>query len=79
MAGMHWNITEKTANQILAWLDLGDYEVTDIYEQSFRAYRKNEYILSELNVELTIDPQFIDAKNVYQMASQVTHVLKRFK
>ena len=76
---MNYNITEALANRILEFLELADYEVTDIYEQSFRALRKNEYILSELNVEICADPNYIDMDNVYSTTLVCTHVLKRYK
>ena len=76
---MNYNITEATANKILSYLELAEYEVTDIYEQSFRALRKNEYILSEVNVELCAEPKQIDRDNVYSNTLVCTHVLKRYQ
>lgn len=48
-------MTREIANYILKVTDYSDYEVTDVYEDSFRAIRKNEWILSELNVEFMPD------------------------
>ncbi len=76
---MNYNITEAIANKILNDLELTDYEVIDIYEQSFRALRKNEYILSEVNVELCAEPKQIDRDNVYELTLVCTHVLKRYQ
>ncbi len=73
-----WNI-KAHANRILDLIALADYEVTDIYEQSFRAIRKNEYILSELNVEVNIDPEAINIDNVCEFVTTAVHVLKRYK
>lgn len=73
-------LTIEQCERILDCLDYYcDYEVTDIYEDSFRAIRRNEWILSELNVEVNSDPSFITNDNVFEFTSICTHVLRRFK
>lgn len=74
------NITLEDADKILKLLNLDEYEVTEIYEDSFRAIRKNKWILSELDVELNEIPEEIDASNVFERGTlkYVTHVLRRY-
>lgn len=74
------NITLEDADRILKLLNLDEYEVTEIYEDSFRAIRKNKWILSELDVELNEIPEEIDASNVFERGTlkYVTHVLRRY-
>lgn len=73
-------MNEKIANKILDLLDYYDYEIIAIYESSFRAIRKNEYILSELNIEVfASDYNIINENNIYERTSISTHVLKRYK
>lgn len=73
-------ITREDADRILKLLSLDDYEVTEIYEDSFRAIRKNNWILSEIDVELNEIPEEIDASNVFERGTlkYVTHVLRRY-
>ena len=74
------NITLEDADKILKLLNLDEYEVTEIYEDSFRAIRKNKWILSELDVELNEKPEDINASNVFDRGTlkYVTHVLRRY-
>lgn len=76
---MNYKITVEVADKILDMMGIQGYTVTAIYEQSFRAIRTNEYIVSEINVELMIEPELINYHNLWQMVSMVTHVLRRFK
>lgn len=76
---MNYKITVEVADKILDMMAIQGYTVTAIYEQSFRAIRTNEYIVSEINVELMIEPELINYHNLWQMVSMVTHVLRRFK
>ena len=72
-------MNEKTANGILNLLDYSDYEIIAVYESSFRAIRKNEYMLSELNVDVTaLDYNTINRDNVYEHTMICVHVLKRY-
>lgn len=74
------NITLEDADRILKLLSLDGYEVTEIYEDSFRAIRKNNWILSEIDVELNELPKDINASNVFERGTlkYVTHVLRRY-
>lgn len=73
-------MNEEIANKILELLDHYDYELIAIYESSFKAIRRNEYILSELNVDVTAsDYNTINRDNVYEYVSTCVHILKRYK
>ena len=75
-------MTREIANYILKTLGYDGYDITDIYESSFRAIRKNEWILSELNVELLIETNrisYIDTDSITKFAQVCLHVLKRYK
>lgn len=72
-------LTLDKCETIATWLNFSDYEVVNIYEDSFRMMRKNEQILSELNVELLASPRTITFQNVYDNVTFCCHVLKRYK
>ncbi len=74
-------MTEEIASTILKILGYEGYDITDIYETSFRAIRKSDWALSELNVECLIDVHimYIDTDNVKTFTSVCSHVLKRYK
>ena len=75
-------MTREIAKYILEIVGYAGYDITDIYENSFRAIRKNEWILSELNVECLIETNrimYIDTDNITKFISVCMHVLKRYK
>lgn len=76
---MNYKITVQQADKILGMIGIPDYTVVAIYEQSFRAVRINEYIVSEANIELMIEPELINLHNYWDMVSTVVHILRRFK
>lgn len=75
-------MTREIANYILKTLGYDGYGIKDIYENSFRAIRKNEWMLSELNVECLIETNrisYIDTDNITKFTQVCLHVLKRYK
>lgn len=70
-------MTREEAQFVLELTDYKDYNITDVYQDSFRAIRQNEWMLSELNVEVL--SSYITGENVYKHINIVVHVLKRFK
>ena len=72
-------MNEELALNILKWLQFNDYEIIDIYEDSFRAIRKNEYMLSELNVALNYNNERMHEANCFRCVDYVIHVLKRYE
>lgn len=73
------NMTTNIANRILVDLGFTGYNITAIYEDSFKATRNNEWFLGEVNVELFAPWTDINERNVYEKTTTVTHVLKRYK
>ena len=76
---MTFNITESKAISILKYIGLSDYEVTTIFENGFKGIRKNEWILSEINVEVFTCAENITADNWPMYVSYSVLVLKRYK
>lgn len=74
-----YNITESEATRILKITSNSDYEVTTIFENGFKAIRKNEWILSEMNVELFTNTVNITQDNWYEFVTYCVLVLKRYK
>lgn len=74
-----YNITESEATRILKITCNSDYEVTTIFENGFKAIRKNEWILSEMNVELFTNTVNITQDNWYEFVTYCVLVLKRYK
>lgn len=75
-------MTKEIANYILKITRNDDYDVIDIYEDSFRAIRKNEWILSEINIEYLGDIKkifYIDTDIIKSYLYMTRHVLKRYK
>ena len=74
-------MNKEKAIWILKVLGYVGYDITDIYESSFRAIRKSECALTEINVECLIDVRivYIDIDNVKTFTSVCTHVLSRYK
>ena len=76
---MSYNITENEANRILKCIRLSDYEVTTIFENGFKGIRKNEWILSEINVEVFTETKNITSDNWSSYVTYCVLVLKRYK
>lgn len=74
-----YNITESEATRVLKCIQLSDYEVTTIFENGFKGIRKNEWILSEINVEIFTDINNITCDNWASYITYCVLVLKRYK
>ena len=61
-------MTMKLAKRLLEEYGYDDYEITDLYEDSFKAVRTNEWMKSELHVSY-----------FGSVASFVVHVIERYK
>lgn len=75
-------MTKEIAQEILKIVGYAGYDITDIYETSFRAIRKNEWVLSELNVECLIDVNrilYVDTDDRRIFIRVCVHILKRYK
>lgn len=74
-----YNIKESEATRVLRYLCSSDYEVTMIFENGFKGIRKNEWTLSEINVEIFTDTSNITCDNWVSYVSYCVLVLKRYK
>lgn len=72
-------ITIEQANRILNLIEHGDYNVSMIFENGFRATRTNEWFKGEITVEVLEDVKTINENNVFEMVSYAVIVLERYK
>lgn len=76
---MNERMNKELAENILNWLQYDDAEIIAIYEDSFKATRKNVYNLIELNVQLNCCyDERITENNVYRCIDYVIHTLERY-
>lgn len=72
-------MNEELAKNILHWLQYDDADIIAIYEDSFKAIRKNVYNLIEVNVAINcLCNEKITEDNVYRCVEYVVHILKRY-
>lgn len=73
-------MSKKDAKRILDITEYGDYKVTKIYENGFKAIRTNEWCKTELYCEILADDvNKIDEDNFYYKASIAVMVVERYK
>lgn len=73
-------MSKKDAKRILDMAEYGDYKVTKIYENGFKAIRTNEWCKTELYCEiLTSDVNMINESNLYSFLSIAVMVVERYK
>lgn len=73
-------MSKKDAKRILDMAYYGDYKVTKVYENGFKAIRTNEWCKTELYCEiLTSDVNTIDEGNFYNLTSIAVMVVERYK
>lgn len=63
-------MTNEVAQELLKSYGYDDYTITNLYEDSFKAVRTNEWVKSELNVSYF---------PWSETTSFVTHVIERYK